>query len=99
MYRVMVVGAKGVSAVDLLKWTQSRQLGLVKIPLRRAKDVCPGFESHGGLPALYVLAPASDGFLSFTSSATPANLLVATWQPNLFAHLFLQTLVELELMP
>ena len=54
-----------------------KAIGLVKILLRRAKDVCPGFESQGGLPALHVLAPASDGFLSFTSSATPANLLVA----------------------
>ena len=35
-------------------------------------DVCPGFQSQGGFPHLCASSPAHNGFLRFTSGATPA---------------------------
>ena len=35
-------------------------------------DVCPGFQSQGGFPCLHASSPAHNGFLRFTSGATPA---------------------------
>ena len=35
-------------------------------------DVCPGFQSQGGFPRLRASSPAHNGFLRFTSGATPA---------------------------
>ena len=35
-------------------------------------DVCPGFQSQGGFPHLRASSPAHNGFLRFTSGATPA---------------------------
>ena len=37
-------------------------------------DVCPGFQSQVGFPHLRASWPAHNGFLKFTSSATPADL-------------------------
>ena len=35
-------------------------------------DICPGFQSKGGLPYLHASSPAHNGFLRFTSGVTPA---------------------------
>ena len=41
-------------------------------------DICPGFQSQGGFPHLYASSPTHNGFLRFTSGATPADLLTAS---------------------
>ena len=38
-------------------------------------DVCPGFQSQGGFPHLHASSPVHNGFLKFTSGATPANCI------------------------
>ena len=45
-----------------------------------------GFKTSG-IPHLCALSPACNGFLRFTSSVTPANLLVARMAANAFTHL------------
>ena len=40
-------------------------------------DAGPGFQSQGRFPRLHASSPACNGFLRFTSGATPADLLAA----------------------
>ena len=41
-------------------------------------DICPGFQSQGEPLALCAPSPVHNGFLRFTSGATPADLLRAS---------------------
>ena len=38
-------------------------------------DVCPGFQSQSGFPHLHASSPVHNGFLRFTSGATPTDPL------------------------
>ena len=56
-------------------------------------DLCPGFRSQGGPPHLHASLTVHDGFLRFTSNATPADLLVASVAAKLFSSPYLQTTI------
>ena len=46
-------------------------------------DVCPGF--HGWIPSLDASFPVCNGFLRFTTGATPADLLVVSMEAEPFS--------------
>ena len=52
--------------------TQVLFLGPLIPLLWTSGDVCPGFQSQGGFPRLHASSPVHNGFLRFTSGATPA---------------------------
>ena len=52
-------------------------------------DIWPGFQSQGGFPSLYASLPACNGFLKFTSGATPANLLMTSMAAETFESTYL----------
>ena len=41
-------------------------------------DVCPGFQSQGGIPCLHAPSPACEIFFRFSSGTTPTDLLAAS---------------------
>ena len=47
-------------------------------------DVCPVFQSQAGCPQLHALSPACNGIRTFTSGATPTDLLVVNMAVALF---------------
>ena len=62
-----------------------------------SSNICPGFQSQGGFPCLNALSPVHNGFLRFTCSVTPADLLVASMAAEPFdPHTCIQALVGLE---
>ena len=65
-------------------WRRKSFLGLL-IPLFWIScSICPWFQSQGGFPHLCALSPVCNGFLRFTSGATPADLLAISMAVELF---------------
>ena len=57
-------------------------------------EICPGFQSQGGpINCIYIIwiSPACNGFLRFTSGATPADLLTASIAAEPFWSKYLHT--------
>ena len=62
------------------------------IPLFWASgEICPGFQSQTGSPDLRASSPMCNRILTFTSGATPADLLVASMAAELFRSTYLCT--------
>ena len=61
-------------------------------------DICSGFQSLDGFPHLHASLPTCNRFFRFTSSAIPADFLVASMVAEPFRpRTFAQALVGLEL--
>ena len=56
-----------------------------------SNDVCPGFQIQGEFPILHAWSSACNGFLTLTSDATPADLLVASMSAKPFQSTYLYT--------
>ena len=57
-------------------------------------DICPGFQSQGGFPHLCASSPVHNGFLRFTSGATPADCIEVSIAAKPFWSTYLWALVE-----
>ena len=78
--------------VDSFPYFLKEILGSLKSLFWSSSDVCPGFQSQGGIPRLCASLPACDGSLRFTSSVTPGGRL----KGSIAAKSFWSTLVGLE---
>ena len=54
-------------------------------------DICPGLQSQGGFPRLPASSPAHNGFLRFTSGATPVDCIEVSTAAEPFKSTYLQT--------
>ena len=56
----------------------------IDTPVWISYGACPGFQSQSESRHWHVLSPARNGFVRFTSGATPTDLLAASMTAELF---------------
>ena len=54
-------------------------------------DFCPGFQRQGRFPCLHAVSPMCNGFFSFISGVTPADLFIASMAAKPFRSTYLRT--------
>ena len=69
-------------------------LALTKILQNFSKTSTPRMMPALWIPSLYALLPEHNGFLRFTSGATPADLLAASMAAEPFSYPYLRTILR-----